>query len=612
MIKVILIFGFLSLFVAAFTQDFDAELTTQNTSIVINNGSLTKEVYYEIRINNRGGEKYSNIAIPYSKLNKVSNIEAYIKDSYGRVVKKLKKSEIITRSSISDFSFYEDDFVKEFTLKHNSYPYTIVYSYLIQQTEFLYIDYWIPVINEKVPTLNSTLQVSVPVNYSISHREKNTKDYTIDKNENTIIHQWSASYTDLIRPEEYSPPVSGLLPSVTIIPIEFSYEKVGSYKDWISYGNWQLLLLQSLDDLRDVDREKISALVKNVTDDKEKIRILYHYLQDETRYINVTIETGGLKPYPASYVAQNKYGDCKALTNYFKSLLAYINIRSYYTKVYAGSPNKEIDKGFPSQQFNHVLLYVPLKGEDIWLDCTSDGPFNHLGTFTQNRDAFIVDDSNSNFKRTPMLTPGDVLVTRRVEIKYNPNIANVKFNNTYRGDLYESILHLDKNFSVTEKARIVRNSIVADGFQLIDYQIQSANRDSFKIELQYEATSHDLFKSYGNDILLKNIAFSMPNFEKPTSRKLPVQIDYPIYKIDTLVYEIPVGYKLHKREDSFDIHNKYGKFKFNIYEKPGELIVIKSLLINPGYYPISEYECFYDFCKQVIEIENNTNLLLFK
>lgn len=612
MIRVILIFGFLSLFVAAFTQDFDAELTTQKTSIVINNGSLTKEVYYEIRINNRGGEKYSKIAIPYSKLNKVSNIEACIKDSYGRVVKKLKKSEIITRSSISDFSFYEDDFVKEFTLKHNSYPYTIVYSYLIQQTEFLYIDYWIPVINEKVPTLNSTLQVSVPVNYSISHREKNTKDYTIDKNENTIIHQWSASYTDLIRPEEYSPPVSGLLPSVTIIPIEFSYEKVGSYKDWISYGNWQLLLLQGLDDLRDVDREKISALVKNVTDDKEKIRILYHYLQDETRYINVTIETGGLKPYPASYVAQNKYGDCKALTNYFKSLLAYINIRSYYTKVYAGSPNKEIDKGFPSQQFNHVLLYVPLKGEDIWLDCTSDGPFNHLGTFTQNRDAFIVDDSNSNFKRTPMLTPGDVLVTRRVEIKYNPNIANVKFNNTYRGDLYESILHLDKNFSVTEKARIVRNSIVADGFQLIDYQIQNANRDSFKIELQYEATSHDLFKSYGNDILLKNIAFSMPNFEKPTSRKLPVQIDYPIYKIDTLVYEIPVGYKLHKREDSFDIHNKYGKFKFNIYEKPGELIVIKSLLINPGYYPISEYECFYDFCKQVIEIENNTNLLLFK
>lgn len=149
-----MIFGFLSLFVAAFTQDFDAELTTQKTSIVINNGSLTKEVYYEIRIINRGGEKYSKIAIPYSKLNKVSNIEAYIKDSYGRVVKKLKKSEIITRSSISDFSFYEDDFVKEFTLKHNSYPYTIVYSYLIQQTEFLYIDYWIPVINEKVPQLS--------------------------------------------------------------------------------------------------------------------------------------------------------------------------------------------------------------------------------------------------------------------------------------------------------------------------------------------------------------------------------------------------------------------------------------------------------------------------
>jgi transglutaminase-like putative cysteine protease len=269
-------------------------------------------------------------------------------------------------------------------------------------------------------------------------------------------------------------------------------------------------------------------VIKNTANDKEKIRKLYHYLQDETRYINVTINIGGLKPYPASYVAKNKYGDCKALTNYFKSILDYIEIPSYYTKVYAGSPINKIDKNFPSQQSNHIILYIPLKGEDIWLDCTSDGAFDYLGTFTQNRDAFIVDLNNSKFIKTPNLKPIEVLETRNIKINYNPNYATVKFTNTYKGNSYENILNLEKNYNESEKSRILRNYIVEDGFQLIDYNISYLNRDSVEIKVSYNAATLGIYNHYGNDILLNNIAFPLPNFEMPNVRKLPVQIDYPI------------------------------------------------------------------------------------
>jgi hypothetical protein len=612
MIKINLILGFLFLSITSFAQKYNAELICQKTSIVINKGSLSKDLYFEIKINNRAGEKYAKISIPYSKLNKLSNIKAFIKDSDGRIVRKLKKNEIITRSSISDFSFYEDDFVKEFTLKHNAYPYTIVYSYQIQQSEFLYIDYWIPVIDRNVPTLTAGLLLSVPLNYRISYKNNQIKSYRIDTIENRINYQWTANYTDLIKSEIYSPPVFEFVPSVAIIPLDFKYESEGSFKDWGAYGNWQFGLLKGLNELPDRDKNKIHTLINNVTDDKEKIKILYHFLQDETRYVNVTMETGGLKPYPASYVAQNKYGDCKALTNYFKSILDYIQIPSYYTKVYAGNPINDIDKNFPSQQFNHVILYIPQKEEDIWLDCTSDGAFNYLGTFTQNRDAFIIDYNNSNFIKTPALKPDDVLVTRKVEINYNANDATVKFQNSYKGDSYENILHLNQNFSELEKAKIVRNYIVSDGFELKDYKIVNVNRDSVKIELNYEATSQDIFKNYGNDMLVKNLAFSLPNFEKPQNRNLPVQIDYPIFKIDTIIYNLPIGYKLHKTQDKYTVQNKHGEYKFKIYENDETVMVIKSLLINPGFYPITEYDNFYDFYKQVVEIENKTHLSLYK
>lgn len=612
MARFLLLIGFISFQLLSFSQAYDAELIFQETNIEIRNNKLTKDLHYEIKINNRAGEKYTTITIPFSKLSNVFDIEAYIKDSNGRIVKKLKKKEIIERSSISDFSFYEDDFVKEFTLKHNVYPYTIGYSYQVRQNEFLYIDYWIPVIDEKIPTLTASLKVSLPLNYGIAYKNQYVKDPLIDTLENVISYQWRTSYTDIINPEVYSPPVSSLLPSVAIVPKEFNFDKNGSFKDWISYGNWQYELLQGLNELPVNEKSKINSITKNIEGDKNIIKTLYHYLQDETRYINITIETGGLKPYPATYVVQNKYGDCKALTNYFKSMLDYLEIPSYYTKVYAGSPIKEIDKNFPSQQFNHVILYIPQKEEDIWLDCTSDGAFNYLGTFTQNRDAFIINNNNSHLTKTPILKPIEVLNTRKIEITYGPENATAKFKNTYKGDSYETILQLERNYNEAEKSKIIRNYIVADGFQLTDYQILKPNRDSVKIELSYDATSQNIYKHYGKDIIISNIAFSLPDFEQPTTRELPVQIDYPIYKTDTIIYGVPFGYKLHKSQSTYSVLNKFGEFNFNIFENEGKIMVIKSLLINAGNYSVSEYSEFYDYYNQVVGIENKTHLSLYK
>ena len=612
MIKLYLILGFLFFFTPSFTQDNDAELISQKTSIEIKKGNITKDLYYEIKINNRDGEKYSKITIPFSKLIIAGKIEAYIKDANGRLVKELKKSDIVEKSSISDFSLYEDDFIKEFTLKHNVYPYTIVYSYQIQQNEFLNIDYWMPVISKNNPTLKASLEVSVPKDYKIAYKNQLVDKPIIDTTEDAIIYKWNARYVNIVKDEACSPAISNFLPYVEIIPVEFHYDINGSFKDWISFGNWQHELLQGLGELPENEKIKIQALTKDINDDKEKIKILYHYLQDETRYINVTIETGGLKPYSASYVAQNKFGDCKALTNYFKSILDFINIPSYYTKVFAGSPILEIDKDFPSQQSNHIILFVPLKDEDIWLDCTSDGAFNYLGTFTQDRDAFVISKDNSRFIKTPGLKPIGTLEIRKIETSLNSNAASVKFLNTYAGVSFENLLNLAKNYNDTEKSRIIRNYLVEDGFQLLDYKIINPDRDSTSIEFSYNATAQNIYKHYGNDLLLSNFAFTLPNFEKPQVRKLPVQIDYPIFKIDTIVYEIPKEFKLHRNPVAISANTKYGEYKFDVEITADSIIAIKYLLINAGYYPVSEYEDFYNFYHQIIESENRTHITLSK
>lgn len=615
MLKIILLLGFLNCCITTFSQEYDAELVAQETQIEFINNKLNKKVFYEIRINKRSGEKYTRISIPYSKLVSVYNIEAYIKDSYGKVVKRLKNNEIIERSSISDISLYEDDFVKEFSLKHNAYPYTIAYSYQSQQSDFLHIESWTPVINGQIPTLHASLKLTVPLDYQIAYHNTLVEEplikTNVTQNANEIEYQWETCFKNLVKPEAYSPLISNFMPTVSIIPVQFRFDKPGSLKDWTSYGNWQYSILQGLNDLPDSEKSKIRSLIADISDDKEKIKRLFHYLQDETRYINVTIETGGMKPYPASYVARNRYGDCKALTNYFKSALDLIQIPSYYAKVNAGNPIEEINKEFPSQQFNHVILYIPLKNEDIWLDCTSDGPFEYIGTFTQNRDAFIVSMNNSRFINTPKLSPVDVLETRKIEVKYHSSEALARFENIYKGELYEAIFSLEKDYNETEKSIIVRNNLVEKGFHLNDYSIANPIRDSIGIKLTYSASSQNIYRQYGNEILVSNVSFSLPDFEKPQARKLPVQIDYPIFKVDTIIYEIPFGFKPNQGSDTFLIKSKYGAYQINICEDKNNMKAVKSLLINQGKYPVSEYNEFYTFINQVAEFENKT-IISFK
>ena len=320
---------------SSIAQISNAELVNLETNITIKNGKLLKTFVYEIKINNRAGEKFTKVSIPYSKMSKASKIDAEIKDKFGQIVKKLKKDEITERSAISDISLYEDDYIKEFTLKHNIYPYTIFYTYQIQEEEFLYIDYWIPVLDQKTPTQYAKLSIEAPIDYKLSYKSQFIDKFKIDSISSKKIYTWETSYKSFAETEEFSPSIYDLIPSVVIVPINFKYDLSGSFKNWKEYGNWQNELLKDLSDLPQFEKDKISSLIVGIDNEIEKIKKLYSYLQDETRYINISIETGGLKPYPASYVAENKYGDCKALTNYFKSVLSFIDIESFYANVNA-------------------------------------------------------------------------------------------------------------------------------------------------------------------------------------------------------------------------------------------------------------------------------------
>lgn len=571
----------------------------------IKDNKLTINDTIIIQINNRDGDNDAAIQIAYSKGDKLSVGDAWIEDMSGNIIRKLKSKEILDRSSISDISLYEDDFVKEFELKHNQYPYRVIYSYKLTLNKFVQIasyDYR----NKRLKIKNAKITVETTEDQPIKYKQKNIDAPQKETSLKTIRYTWQFGYEPLLREMNASVNNSNA-PLLEIVPLNFIYGVSGSFENWQTFGNWIYRLNANRDQLPESETKKIDGLIEGVTNDRDKATILYHYLQDYNRYINVTLNVGGLQTHPAEYVATNRYGDCKALTNYMKAILKYVGIPSYYTLINMSDEVEEIDPDFASQDFNHVILAIPFGKDTTFLECTTNNlPFGYIHSSIQNRKALLITENNSKLISVPAQKPIEVVCNRSIKTTLNnDNSANMAMLITRRGEEYESSNYLSKNINKNVVDKYMRNNILTGSFDLINFDFIKTSRDSAQIQLDVQCRMHSVSKKFGNNISITPYSLKVPFYEIPDKRKQDVQIDYPQYYEDSLVYDIP-NTTISKVPSNVQIITPYGHYILQFKSKDNQLTVYKSMLIKAGNYPLAEYGKFYEFIQQLrnLEIKN--------
>jgi hypothetical protein len=587
----------------------DAILLKQETTITIKNNKLISNHFYDIQINNSRAEKLCKVSIPFDKLIKITSVSAIITDRYGNIVKKLKSADITKKSIISNAAFFQDAMTMEFNLQHNTYPYRIQYRYNTVQTQYLYITKWIPVLDTDVATKEAKLTLLIPDNYKFRYKTESISEPEIVTGKGTTEYRWSATFQPLPEYEEMAPYPTTMMPVLSIVPTYFKFETPGSFESWETYGNWQYNIISKLQQVPENEVTLIRNLISGTKDTTEMVRRIYHYLQDHTRYVNVSLETGGMIPVAAELVSKFKYGDCKGLTNYMMSLLLSVGIKSHYTDVHAGVKIKPIDLLLPAQQFNHVILSVPVSGDTLWLDCTSKGPFNYVGTFIQNRPGFIVDKSNSKTVTIPALEKQQVLTTRNIQIsRLNNEINRVVFSNIYRGENFELLSEINR--SAYDKQKYLQRYFGLKKFETDTYNTVITHRDSAFAKLTFTASTKSCIEKVGNHLLIKTGPFDIPQLTKPEQRKYPLQIDFPVCQSDTQIFSIS---EIHYTQPILqDIHFETA---FGVYTKsyntssPSTIRIEKYFAMNKGAYSLSEYPEIFDFIRRVTDAENQAIII---
>ncbi|MGV8096769.1 MAG: hypothetical protein AB2L24_33355 [Mangrovibacterium sp.] len=109
-------------------------------------------------------------------------------------------------------------------------------------------------------------------------------------------YQWFAENLPAIPREFSGPDYLDLFPAVLLAPNEILFEgHNGDFTSWNSYGKWVYDLIRERGELPPSALEEVRQLTDPIPDRKDKVKALYRYMQQKTRYVNIALGIGGLQ-----------------------------------------------------------------------------------------------------------------------------------------------------------------------------------------------------------------------------------------------------------------------------------------------------------------------------
>jgi transglutaminase-like putative cysteine protease len=570
-----------------------------------------------ITILNSNGAEYAQIAVFYDKSRQLKNLKGAVYDNTGKLIKKIASADFQDVSAISSISLFEDDRVKHYTPTVNYYPYTVEYEYELRFKHTFFFPDWKPQKAIDIAVENSTYRLITKPGFEIRLKELNLSSPRKEtQTSEASVTEWSSQNITALRSEPYSPPAQQFITMVEIAPVTFSYEGIsGKFTNWQEYGKWSYdNLLQGRDILPPATEAIIKDLVKNSPSEVEKIRKIYEYTQQKNRYISVQIGIGGLQPMKAEEVDRLGYGDCKALTNYTRSLLSAAGIKSYYTEVNAGPDKKSYLPDFASAfQGNHAILCVPVAQDTIWLECTSrEAPMGYLGTFTDNRRVLLYTENGGVIARTKRYAPEQNRQIRKATLHLDEKGAlQGNLETRFEGIQYDNRDHL---ISTTGKERIdlLKEIYPVNNLDITKYflEAQKSGNPTLTEKMEIKATQ------YGNldkNMLVVPIYHLNRNLSVPKEvriRKQKVTLNRGFYDEDVITFNLPPDYKADYIPAPVTLENEFGSYVTSVQFTGGQLIYTRKLLMKEGEFSSEAYERLHSFLKKVVDADGQKFVLV--
>ena len=613
---------------AALRENAHAVLRNEEEHVTVKNTSrLVHTVHRVVTVLDPAGDDFGRFGVTYSQLRSLSYLRGAVYDGAGRLLHQLRAIEIKDQG-LGDSDLATDVRARLADLRQPAPPYTVEFDYEIVSDNLLFYPAWQPQDEAGLAVEQATLHVTTPTGQPLRYQERQLPaGVTAVRTEagTTTAYQWELRNLPALDDDEpAAPPLALTAPTVVLAADAFVVQgHAGSQASWQRLGLWNYELNAGRDQLSPALLAKVQALVHDAPDVRTRIRRVYELLQGSTRYVSVQLGIGGWQTAPASAVSAAGYGDCKALSNYTKALLAAAGVPAYVALVGAGEDFPDVTPDFPASHFNHVILCAPLAAtktapaDTVWLECTSQTePFNYLGSFAGNRHALLLTPLGGQLVATPRYTVRDNRRERHLDLFLDAlgnATASVRTLRTgQEQDLYAQLLH---GLSPAEQKKYVTDRLSLPTFTLTRFNLAAGAPAAGPAVVETLGLSLPAYAPPAGKraFLTPNLLSRLPALPPVVgARQAAVWLPTASLQADTVRLHLPAGFRAETLPAALQFNSPYGTYASQFVTLPdGTVQYIRRLELRRVRLPASAYSDYVNFRRKV-SIADKAQVVLVK
>ncbi len=515
------------------------------------------------------------------KESKIKDLKISIYDAEGALIKKIKKKEI-KEYGLQDIELADDTRSMIYIHQSPDFPLTmhVTYNHVVESP--YYVKKWYPVSDFGQALEDAKIRITDHIGDSFDYKAFGLAE---PKNEDLSV-TYDLSYQKPFFKEKYMPDKNECLPHLEIALRRLKYfDHVGRIKDWNEFGAWiyREMFLPKQDMELEMLKSETAYLFEETDNDLKKAEKLYEYIQENTRYILITLKDGGWSPLSISTVHDKKYGDCKALSYYYNTMCQAHGIDASLVLVNAGSSKQGAQEDFYSSiQFNHVISKLNIDGAIYWVDCTSkDNPFNYLGMFTDDRKVLLIENDAGSIIETPEYPNSQTTISTLTFTSSSKLEGNIAYGTEGIG-ISEKLFNLPKmnpqEQSLYFKEKLSKYS--NPSIQEYAYEFDTSNLTMHEqISVSCENAAEKLGEHF--KIKLNRNELKVPKFKRDKNRVWPIQfLRKENYAATTILKHdltlVPII------EDDIVIDSEFGKYSFATTTAQGKITIERKLEIYNG------------------------------
>ena len=456
-------------------------------------------------------------------------------------------------SLTDDAIFFDDNFGQLYGFQADAAGTRCRFTYNYEYTDAKYLTRVF--FHQSIPVRQSSISFKVPSWLELEIAEKNfgtaykiKKEVKKDKNYN--IYTYTADNLTGIKQEASSLARPYYLPHLVITVRGFTanqkkYDGMRSLDDMYAWYNF---LYKKADNKPDELKTLVNQLTTAKSNDIEKVKSLYYWVQDNIRYIAFEEGYSGFIPHTVQEVYKNKYGDCKGMANLLTEMLKIAGFDAHFAWIGTREipyDRKEIQSLCVD---NHAISVLYHQGKTYFLDGTEK--YAQLGKNAyriQGKSALVEHGDTYKVEEVPPPAMDENQMNTRANLVLKGNKISGHVTMTFDGEAKSFFHYIYNNIPATKRKDFVRdllelnsNNSEATNIKTSDFK----NRDipivlEGDIEISNQVTQVDNLCYTSIDFFPGTIISFIPDEERQT----PIDIDHVFVASDEVTLELPAKAK---------------------------------------------------------------------